>query len=64
MNWNVDAGDLLTLAGMIGTLYTFHRSNIKRVAGIEFRVGLMWKHFAKRFDLPENLEEAADPTRR
>jgi hypothetical protein len=60
LNWNIDAGDLLTLGGMLITLYTMHKSNIKRIAGMEFRVGLMWKHFARRFDLPENLEEASD----
>lgn len=60
---DIDLGNILTLLGMIVTLYQFHKSNIKKIAGIEFRVGLMWKHFAKRFDLPEDLEEAADLNR-
>lgn len=49
-------GDLLTMAGFIGTLLAFHRSNLRKVNAIEFKVGLMWKHFARRFDLPEDLE--------
>lgn len=54
---NIDLGNILTLGGMIITLYTFHKANLKRINGMEFKVGLMWKRFAKRFDLPEELEE-------
>ncbi len=59
-SYNIDLGNILTLVGMLVSLYSFHKSNVKKIAGIEFRVGLMWKHFAKRFDLPEDLEDASD----
>lgn len=55
----ISLGDLLTTASFVITMLSLHRQNLRRVISIEYRVGLMWKHFAKRFDLPEDLDEAA-----
>lgn len=56
----ITLGDILTMMTFIVTMYTLHKQNLRRVAGIEFRVSLMWKHFAKRFALPEDVEHAVE----
>lgn len=54
----ITLGDLLSIASFLLTMSILHRQNLRRVISIEYRVGLMWKHFAKRFDLPEDLDDA------
>lgn len=60
MSWppsfNVDLGDVLTIVTLLG----MQRQSLRRVAAIEFKVGLMWKRFAQRFDLPQDIEHATD----
>lgn len=56
-NTDVNLGNLITIASFIVTIYTLHRQNIKRIESIDFKVGLMWKQFSRRFDLPNNLDE-------
>lgn len=53
----ISIGNLLTAAGMIAALWTFHKANVKRVNHMEFKVNLMWKRFAHKFELPENLDD-------
>lgn len=52
---HVDLGNILTLAGFIVTMYMFHKQNVKRLYRIDFKVGLMWREFANRFNLDEKL---------
>jgi len=54
---HIDLGNVLTLVGMVITLYTFHVANVKRIHGLEFKVGLMWKHFAHKFELEEDIDK-------
>lgn len=50
-------GNILTIVTIIASLWGFHQANVKRIHAIEFKVGLMWKHFANRFNLPEELQD-------
>lgn len=58
--WHADAGNVLTLAGMVISLYFFHMTNVKRFTKMEFKVNLMWRRFAKRFNMDANLPEEGD----
>jgi hypothetical protein len=55
---DINLGNLVTVVAFIFTLYQFHQSNVKRLHRIEFKVALMWKHFAHKFDLPEELADS------
>lgn len=54
----IGLGEVIAIVTILGSLWKFHRQNTKRIYQIEFKVGLMWKHFAHRFNLPEKLEDA------
>lgn len=54
---HIDLGNILTLVTMLATFWKFHQTNVVKINRIELQVGLMWKRFAKKFDLPEDLEE-------
>lgn len=53
----VDLGNILTIVAMLASLWTFHRQNTRRIHQIEFRVNLMWKAFAHRFNITEKLTD-------
>lgn len=55
--WHADAGNVLTLLGMVASLYIFHMTNVKRFTRMEFKVNLMWRRFAKRFNMSPDLED-------
>lgn len=54
---HIDLGNILTLFGLAIIFWRVHISNVKRINKIEFRVTMMWHIFARKFDLPENLDE-------
>lgn len=58
----INVGNILSMTVFIFTLWHFHQSNVKRLHRIEFRVALMWKQFAHKFDLPENIGLIDDST--
>lgn len=55
--WHLDFGNIATLLGVLLTMYMFHVSNVKRITKMEFKVNLMWRRFAHRFNMSANLEE-------
>lgn len=55
MDPTIDLGNILTIVALLGSLWTFHRQNTRRLHQIEFRVNLMWKAFAHRFHIAEKL---------
>lgn len=59
MNYSptIDLGNILTLVGMICTLYIFHMNNIKKITRLENRVQLMWNVFRRRFNISDQEEK-------
>lgn len=52
----IDLGNVLTTITLLVSLWIYNRQNTKRYNQLEFKVNMMWKHFASKFDLPEKLE--------
>lgn len=50
---SINLGTLIALGVLLTTFYKAHTANLKRFAQLEFRSGLMWKAFQKRFNITE-----------
>lgn len=55
---SISLGNIVTIVSFIITITTLHRQNINRIANMDFKVALMWKQFAKKFDLPDDIEHS------
>lgn len=51
----ISLGNIVALGVMLATFYKMHSDNVKRVQRIEFRVGMMWESFKKRFNIHDDL---------
>lgn len=58
--WHVDLGNIVTFLGMLASLYLFHMNNVKRFTKLEFKVSLMWRRFAQRFNMSPDLRDRDD----
>jgi hypothetical protein len=43
----INLGNIVSVVAFMLTLWGFHKANVKRIYQIDFRVNLMWKHFAQ-----------------
>ena len=48
-NWEINVGQIASVAIILATFYKFHISNVKRFMKIELQVGQMWHVFKRRF---------------
>ena len=54
---DISLGNIISVITVLGGLYTFHITNIRRIQGFQFKVNMMWNVFKQRFNISDEEEQ-------